>query len=703
MLPRQQGGGGEDGALLAAHDALEGRPEGDFGLADADVAAEQAVHGPAFFHVLFDLSGGVELVVRLVVLEAGFKVALPVAVGGKGVARGLPSAGVKLDQLLRHLLGGLFHLGAGALPLGAAQLGQLHLFLVAGGGVAAQQVQLGDGHIEHVRAGILDLEVILYRALYLKALDARIHTDAVALVHHIVAGLDVRQAGEGVLIFLALFGLGGLVAQTVAPGREDGGMGEGEGAACREVAGQDLHQPLCGPDVPAHADGVALVREVPGEGCRALGRTGKEDDRVPLRHQRVEVLPQGGKVAAPVGGSKGLSVDEVFEFELIHAAQEVLAQQGALFLGGNGQVVHGLVEHIQPGAEHALLQQAGQLLAAAELGGLLGVPDAAHLVEDEDGAAEMVKKGGGRLIPQAVVFVHGLGHDAAVQLGKVGLHRLFKGGAALAPGFFLGGAEGVRRVGRAAKQHLPGGGKINFLECAVPPLGQQVEGGQRVDLIVPVFHTGGLVHIRGVDVHDVAPDAELARAVHLTAPHIPGGEEPFHQRFPVVDHAGLESEGVFQELILRHRVLEQGFGGDADGLQPSARQCAQHRQPPVLVLAARALHGAEHEVPGREYRRRKAQRLEVVGEMGGLGLAGGDDAEDAACVLLEGGVEQRPARRRQAEQCRRPRRRKAGRDLLVFGGVFQERFVHGRPPFWLKPLPLGEVSPQVTERARTGR
>ena len=38
------------------------------------------------------------------------------------------------------------------------------------------------GHIEHVRAGILDLEVILYRALYLKALDARIHTDAVALM-----------------------------------------------------------------------------------------------------------------------------------------------------------------------------------------------------------------------------------------------------------------------------------------------------------------------------------------------------------------------------------------------------------------------------------------------------------------------------------------------------------------------------------------
>ena len=37
-----------------------------------------------------------------------------------------------------------------------------------------------------------------------------------------------------------------------------------------------------------------------------------------------------------------------------------------MVLGGNDKIVHGLVQHIQPGAEHALLQQSGQLLAAAE-------------------------------------------------------------------------------------------------------------------------------------------------------------------------------------------------------------------------------------------------------------------------------------------------------------------------------------------------
>ena len=293
-----------------------------------------------------------------------------------------------------------------------------------------------------------------------------------ALVNHIVAGLDVREAGQGVFVLLALFVLGGLVVQTVTPGRDDRHAGEREGAARREVAGQYLNQTFRGPDVPAHADGIALVSQIAGKGRCTLGRAGEKGHGVPLLDQRVEVFPQGSEVAAPVRGRERLGVDEVFQFELVHAAQEVLAEQGALVLRRNGEVVHRLVEHIEAGADNALLEQAGQLFAAAELGGLLGVPDAAHLVEDEDGAAQVVEQCGGRLVPQTVVFVHGLGHDAAVQLGEVGLHGLFEGGAVLAAGFLLGGAEGLRRVGGAAEQHLTGGGKIDFFQRTVPPLGE---------------------------------------------------------------------------------------------------------------------------------------------------------------------------------------------------------------------------------------
>ena len=109
----------------------------------------------------------------------------------------------------------------------------------------------------------------------------------------------------------------------------------------------------------------------------------KQGDGVALGDERVEILPQGGKVAVPVGGGKGFGVDEVFQLELVHPAQEILTQQGAVVLGGNDKVVHGLVQHIQPGTEYALFQQSGQLLAAAELSGLLGIPDAANFIQNE--------------------------------------------------------------------------------------------------------------------------------------------------------------------------------------------------------------------------------------------------------------------------------------------------------------------------------
>ena len=231
VLPDRQSGGGRRGALLAAHHALEGGAQGHFGLAHAHVAAQQAVHGITLFHVLLDLGGGVQLVVGLVVVKAGLKVPLPVAVRREGIARGLTAASVELDQFLRHLLGGFFYLGAGALPLSTAQLCQLYLFLVAGGGVAAQQVQLGHRYIQHVRAGVLHLQVIFRGTLHFQPLDARIHADAVALVHHIVPGLDVRKAGKGVLVLFALLGLGGgLFLQTVPAAGQHCRMGKRKGA-----------------------------------------------------------------------------------------------------------------------------------------------------------------------------------------------------------------------------------------------------------------------------------------------------------------------------------------------------------------------------------------------------------------------------------------------------------------------------------------
>ena len=113
----------------------------------------------------------------------------------------------------------------------------------------------------------------------------------------------------------------------------------------------------------------------------------------------------------------GLGVDEVLELELVHPPQEVLAQKGGQLARRHRQILHGLVQHIQAGADHPFFQQAGELLPPAVCGGLHGVPDAAHLVQNQERAVHVIQQGGGGGVAQAIVFVHGLGHLAGVQLG----------------------------------------------------------------------------------------------------------------------------------------------------------------------------------------------------------------------------------------------------------------------------------------------
>ncbi len=77
VLGGQQGGGDQDGHLLAVLDGLEGGPDGHLGLAEADVAADQAVHGGVRLHVRLDVLDGLELVGRLVVGERLLHLVLP--------------------------------------------------------------------------------------------------------------------------------------------------------------------------------------------------------------------------------------------------------------------------------------------------------------------------------------------------------------------------------------------------------------------------------------------------------------------------------------------------------------------------------------------------------------------------------------------------------------------------------------------------
>ena len=86
VLPREDCGGAEQSALLAVRHALEGGTQSYLCLAEADVSAQQSVHRDGSLHILLDLLAAAELVVGLLIREAGFKVVLPLVVAREGEA-----------------------------------------------------------------------------------------------------------------------------------------------------------------------------------------------------------------------------------------------------------------------------------------------------------------------------------------------------------------------------------------------------------------------------------------------------------------------------------------------------------------------------------------------------------------------------------------------------------------------------------------
>ena len=80
MLPRENCRRHEHGALLAVGNALERGAQRDLRFAEADVAAQQAVHRHFALHVALDFVDAAELVVRFFKLEMRLKVALPLVV-----------------------------------------------------------------------------------------------------------------------------------------------------------------------------------------------------------------------------------------------------------------------------------------------------------------------------------------------------------------------------------------------------------------------------------------------------------------------------------------------------------------------------------------------------------------------------------------------------------------------------------------------
>ena len=147
VLLHQQGRRHEDGHLLAVLHGLERRAHRDLGLAVADVAADDAIHGHGALHVGLHLVDAGELIGSLDEREGILELALPRSVGREGMARRRLALGIEPHQLVGDLADGATRTRLGALPVGAAQLAQCRCFAAD---VARHLIELVGRHIEAV-------------------------------------------------------------------------------------------------------------------------------------------------------------------------------------------------------------------------------------------------------------------------------------------------------------------------------------------------------------------------------------------------------------------------------------------------------------------------------------------------------------------------------------------------------------------------
>ncbi len=162
VLARQQRRRHHHRDLAAVHRRDESRAQRDFGLAEADIAADQPVHRRAGGKIVEHRVDRRELVLGLVIGKAGDELVVE-ALGRQQALRRLHGAlGCDADQLPGHFEDALLHARLARLPGRAAQLVELHLGI--GGAVARQQLDVLDRQEKLVVAGIAQFEAIMRRA-----------------------------------------------------------------------------------------------------------------------------------------------------------------------------------------------------------------------------------------------------------------------------------------------------------------------------------------------------------------------------------------------------------------------------------------------------------------------------------------------------------------------------------------------------------
>ena len=209
MLFGQQRGRHQHRDLLALVDRHERRAQRDFGLAEADVAADQAVHRLALLQVVQHGGDGGELVGRFLERKRVAERFVVVLLQLEGVSFAQRALRVEIQEFG----GGVAHLRRGfflrLVPLAAAQIVQGRCF-GRRAAVAADQMQLRHRHVELVAARVFERQEFRGAVAEVEVLQAQIAPDAVLQMDHRVADLDLGQIAQHAFV-------GGLARLAFAP------------------------------------------------------------------------------------------------------------------------------------------------------------------------------------------------------------------------------------------------------------------------------------------------------------------------------------------------------------------------------------------------------------------------------------------------------------------------------------------------------
>jgi len=578
VLEGEDGGGGEDGDLARILHGLEGGAHGDLGLAVADVAAEEAVHGLGGLHVALDVCDGGELVVGLCEIEGLVELALEGGVWRKGEAFGGFAGGVELEQLVGHVLHGLLDAGFGFGPLGVAELVELGRGAGFGGAVLLDEVEAGERNVEARGVGELEDHELDVEAVLLDLAEALIAGDAVFDVDDVVADGEVAEVGEeGGGFGAARRGAGGdvgLVADvlraeedeatgggavevkelhTIGDGRgeddgdEGGGVlrlfGEGAGGGGVFGAGADAIGDAVGVERGGEAIHLGLVRD-------------GEDDGGLLRDEGFELLSERGDGAVEARRGAGGDLDGrkrvLGGFEDIHCAELVEVAAGEMRkalveFGGSDVDVGGADERADAGALVALLDLGppafglvanhGRLFDEDARCGAAGGEEIEERVLSAGDGSEELPAGKCADIVEVSGVCFGFG-EAGVDGGQQ---------------FFGDGSLGEREQERG-------------VEGVGAALRLGVEGADGFDLVAEEVEADGAVGFGGVDVHDAAADGDLAGHLDDIDFGVADAEEMLEEHVGEMLFAAAEMEGEAGVVVGR----EEAHAGGLDGRDEDA-------------------------------------------------------------------------------------------------------------------------------------